>query len=221
MVEYKLPKLGVAGSKPVARSNLQQLQIFHLQLDRAYAIYGLSLLKKWVPPAFFIDCKKMIKTLIETLRELIEPILLTEGMELIDIDYRQESRGWVLRFYIDKEGGLTLNHCSRVSTQIGYLLEVKDLIPHRYTLEVSSPGLNRPLKREKDFKTYVGEMVQVKTSQPIDQRRNFTGKLLGYKEGEIMIGSDNQEFLIPISCISKANLQYQFPDPKNKKKKAH
>lgn len=162
----------------------------------------------------------MIKTLIETLRELIEPILLTEGMELIDMEYRQESRGWVLRFYIDKEG-LTLNHCTQVSTQIGALLEVKDLIPHRYILEVSSPGLNRPLKREKDFKTYVGELIQVKTSQPIDQRRNFKGKLLGYREGEIMIGSDNQKFLIPISCISKANIQYQFPDPKNKKTKTH
>ena len=180
----------------------------------------LNTLKKWGLPAFFIDRKKMTKTLLESLRELVEPILI-EGMELIDIEYRQESRGWVLRFYIDKEGGLTLSHCSQLSTQSGDLLEVKDLIPHRYTLEVSSPGLNRTLKREKDFKTHVGEIIQVKTSQPIDQRRNFKGKLLEYREGEILISSDNQEFLIPISFISKANLQYQFPDTKKTKKKAN
>ncbi len=191
-----------------------------MQLDQACATYGLTLFKKWGLPAFFIDCKKMTKTLMESLRELIEPIISTEGMELIDIEYRQESRGWVLRFYIDKEGGLTLSHCSHLSAQIGDLLEIKELIPHRYTLEVSSPGLNRTLKREKDFETYVGEIIQVKTSQPIDQRRNFKGKLLGYREGEIMINSDNQEFLIPISFISKASLQYQFSDP-NKKKKAN
>ncbi len=159
----------------------------------------------------------MTKTLIESLRELSEPIILTEGMELIDIEYRQESRGWVLRFYIDKEDGLTLSHCSHLSAQIGDLLEVKDLIPHRYTLEVSSPGLNRTLKREKDFKTYVGEIIKINTSKPIDQRRSFTGKLLGYREEKVIIGSDNQEFLIPISLISKANVQYQFPDPKKKK----
>ena len=154
---------------------------------------------------------------MESLRELVEPIILTEGMDLIDIEYRQESRGWVLRFYIDKEGGLTLSHCSHLSAQIGDLLEVKDLIPHRYTLEISSPGLNRTLKREGDFKTHVGEIIQVKTAQPIDQRRNFKGTLLECRDGEIIISSDNQEFLIPISFISKANLQYQFSDPKKKK----
>ena len=159
----------------------------------------------------------MTKTLTESIRELIEPIVLSEGMELIDIEYRQETRGWVLRFYIDKEGGITLNHCSHLSEQIGDLLEVKDLIPHSYILEVSSPGLDRPLKKEKDFITYVGETIKVKTVQPIDQRRNFQGKLLGYKEGNVMMSLDNQEILIPISLIAKAHIQYQFPNPKKKK----
>ena len=159
----------------------------------------------------------MTKTLTESIRELIEPIVLSEGMELIDIEYRQETRGWVLRFYIDKEGGITLNHCSHLSEQIGDLLEVKDLIPHSFILEVSSPGLDRPLKKEKDFITYVGETIKVKTVQPIDQRRNFQGKLLGYKEGNVMMSLDNQEILIPISLIAKAHIKYQFPNPKKKK----
>jgi len=160
----------------------------------------------------------MAKILLESIRELIEPIILSEGMELIDIEYLRESRGWILRFYIDKEGGVTLNHCSHLSEQIGDLVEVKDLIPHNFILEVSSPGLNRPLKKEKDFITYVGETIKVKTIKPIDQKKNFQGTLLGYKEGKVMISSDNQEIHIPFSIISKANIQYQFPAPKKKKK---
>jgi len=159
----------------------------------------------------------MTKLFIESLRELIEPTILSEGMELIDIEYFRESRGWVLRIYIDKEGGVNLNHCSRISEQIGDIIEVKDLIPHRYTLEVSSPGLNRPLKKEKDFTTYVGKTIKVKTFKPIEQKRNFQGKLLGYKEGKVMMSTDNLEIHIPFSLISKANIQYQFPDPKKKK----
>lgn len=159
----------------------------------------------------------MAKTPIEPIRELIEPIIVSEGMELIDIEYRRESRGWVLRLYIDKEGEVTLNHCSHLSKLIGDLIEVKDLIPHSYVLEVSSPGLNRPLKKEKDFITYVGEIIKVKTFKPIDQKKRFQGTLLGYKEGKVMISSDNQEVHIPFSLIDKANIQYQFPDPKKKK----
>ena len=155
--------------------------------------------------------------LIESLRELIEPIILSEEMDLIDIEYLRESRGWILRIYIDKEGGVNLNHCSQISEQIGDLIEIKDLIPHSYFLEVSSPGLNRPLKKEKDFITYVGETIKVKTFKPIDQKRNFQGKLLGYKEGKVIMRLDSQEVHIPFSLISKANIQYQFPDPKKKK----
>ena len=172
---------------------------------------------KWGPPAFFIDLRKMTETLIESIRELVEPLILSEGIELVDIECHQESRGWILRIYVDSKGGLTLSHCSSLSEQIGDLFEVKDIIPHSYTLEVSSPGLNRTLKREKDFIIYVGETIKVKTSKPIDQRRNFKGKLLGYREGKVMLSSDNQELFIPISLISKANIQYKFPDPKNKK----
>ena len=159
----------------------------------------------------------MAETIIESIREFVEPLIISEGIELVDIEYRQESRGWVLRIYIDSEGGVTLSHCSSLSEQIGDLLEVKDIIPHSYNLEVSSPGLNRTLKREKDFITYVGETIKVKTSKPIDQRRNFKGKLLGYREGKVLLSSDNQEIFIPISLISKANIHYKFPDPKNKK----
>ncbi|MBW1853257.1 MAG: ribosome maturation factor RimP [Deltaproteobacteria bacterium] len=154
----------------------------------------------------------MAKTLIESIRQLIEPIIVSEGMELVDIEYHRESRGWVLRFYIDKGGKLTLDHCSHLSKQIGDLIEVKDLIPQGYILEVSSPGLNRPLKKEKDFITHAGKSIKVKTFKPIDQKRSFQGTLLGYKEGKVMINTANQEIHIPFPLIAKANIQHQFPE---------
>jgi len=159
----------------------------------------------------------MAATLIESIREITEPVIVSEGMELIDIEHRQESRGWVLRFYIDKEGGVTLHNCSQISEQIGSLLEVKDIIPHRYVLEVSSPGLNRPLKKEKDFIAYSGETIKVTTLKPIEQRRNFSGILQGYKDGKVMLSADNQEILIPLPLIAKATIQYKFPDTTTKR----
>ena len=162
----------------------------------------------------------MFNTLIESIQELTEPIIVSQGLELVDIEFTSESRGWVLRFYVDKEGGVTINHCSRLSEQLGDLIEVKDIIPHRYTLEVSSPGLNRVLKKEKDFLNHLGETVKVKTSQPIDQRRHFQGKLLGCREGKIIVSIDDQALLIPLAHVIKANISYQFPEPHRKKGKA-
>ena len=161
----------------------------------------------------------MTTTLIDALWELIEPIVSSEGMELVNIDYVRESRGWVLRLYVDTAGGVTIDHCARLSRQLGDVLDVKDIVPHPYILEVSSPGLNRILKREKDFITYRGETITVKTSEPVEQRKNFKGKLLDCKEGTITVDTGNQEVAIPLSLITKAQLKYQFPDHKRKKQR--
>jgi ribosome maturation factor RimP len=155
--------------------------------------------------------------LIESIRALTEPLIVSEGLELIDIEYLREPQGWILRFYIDKQGEVTLDHCSQISKHIGDLIEVKALIPHSYILEVSSPGLNRPLKKEKDFITYAGETIKIKTFKPINQKRNFQGTLLGYQDGKVMMRSDNEEIHIPLPLIAKANVHYQFPDIKKKK----
>jgi ribosome maturation factor RimP len=161
----------------------------------------------------------MTITLTDAIRELIEPIVSSEGMELVNIDYVRESRGWVLRLYVDTAGGVTIDHCARLSRQLGDVLDVKDIVPHPYRLEVSSPGLNRILKKEKDFITYRGETITVKTSEPIEQRKNFQGKLLGYKEGTITMHVDNHEVIIPLPLITKAQLKYQFPDHKRNKQR--
>jgi len=162
----------------------------------------------------------MVTPLIESLRDLTEPLIAAEGLELVDIEFVSEPRGWVLRFYIDKEGGITLNHCSRLSQQLGDLIEVKDIIPHRYILEVSSPGLNRVLKKEKDFLNHLGEIIKVRTADPIDGRKHFQGKLAGYRDEKIVVSIDDQLFLIPMALVIKATIAYQFPEPRKKKNKA-
>ena len=163
----------------------------------------------------------MTKTLIEAIIELTEPIISSEGLELIDVEYQKESRGWVLRFYVDTEGGVTINHCSRLSQQIGDALEVKDIIPHGYVLEVSSPGLNRILKREKDFIGSIGKTIKVKTWEPIEERKNFQGTLLDCAKEQVTLQVDNQDVVIPLSLISKAHSIYHFPDLPGKKQKKH
>jgi ribosome maturation factor RimP len=145
--------------------------------------------------------------LVDRVKGMINPILLNEGMELVDIEYRRESKGWVLRLILDKEGGITLDDCTRVSQEVGRSLDVEDVLPTRYTLEVSSPGLTRPLKTEKDFIRYRHRLIKVKTVDPIKNRRQFKGRLLGVSENGIEIEADGGIFQIPLSNVAKANLE--------------
>jgi ribosome maturation factor RimP len=149
----------------------------------------------------------MSKEIIDRVHEIASPLLSDGGMELVDIEYRREARGWVLRLYIDREGGVTLNDCTRVSGELGRILDVEDFILNPYTLEVSSPGLDRPLKKEEDFIKYRGRLIKVKTSHPIGVRRQFKGRLLGLSEGRIEIEADGEVFRIPLSDVAKANLE--------------
>jgi len=152
----------------------------------------------------------MLEKIMEHVRAIAEPILLNEGMELIEIQYRRESKGWVLRLYIDKGGGVTLDDCTRISQEVGRSLDVEDFISTPYTLEVSSPGLPRPLKKEKDFMKYRNHMIKVKTFNPIENRRRFKGKLLGVSENLIEIEIDREIFQIPLSNVAKANLEINW-----------
>ncbi len=147
------------------------------------------------------------REIVDRVRLIVDPVLLDEGIELVDIEYRRESRGWVLRLYLDKEGGITLDDCKRVSQEVGRILDVEDFIQTPYTLEVSSPGLSRRLKSEKDFMKYRGHLVKVKTFAPLENRRQFKGTLLGISEGRLEIESDGRIIQIPLSNIAKANLE--------------
>jgi|SRR5579863_3983758 len=143
---------------------------------------------------------------------LTEPYVRDAGFDLIEVTFGRESSGWVLRLFIDVPAGAstTVSHddCARVSRDVSAALDVADSIPHAYQLEVSSPGLDRPLRREGDFARFVGENARVKMSDEggVDGRRNFSGTIRSAKDGRVEIECDGRSYLLPIDGIAKANL---------------
>ena len=154
----------------------------------------------------FLEDEKVI----DNVQEILEPLLFEEGLELVDIEYRREGRGRVLRIYIDKQGGVTVEDCAKLSRELGTLLDIHDIIPSSYTLEVSSPGLTRALKKPKDFKRFKGKKVKIKTKVDIQRRRVFVGKLLDFIDNVASVEVDGQPYFIPYEEIEKANLEFEF-----------
>ena len=146
--------------------------------------------------------------------DIAEPIALELGLELVDIEYRREGRGAVLRLLIDKVGGgVTLEDLTAVSRQVSDVLDVRDdAVPGAYTLEVSSPGINRPLTRPSHFPPFVGKRVHVKTRKAIGDRHSFRGVLAAAGPDSITVMSDDRESHdIPFDAIARANYQHEFP----------
>ena len=142
---------------------------------------------------------------------LIEPIVEGLGYEVVDIEFRSNPKDGLLRIYIDQEKGIVLEDCTAVSRQISAMLDVEDPIPGHFNLEVSSPGLDRPLRKEEDFERFVGRAVKIKMSMPsIEGQRNFTGKLLGLKDNEIMLEIDGETHYLALGGIEKAHLVPKF-----------
>ena len=156
-------------------------------------------------------------SVLDEVEGIIKGIVEHEAMELVDIEYQREPPGWVLRVYIDKQGGVTVDDCSFISSQLGDTLDVKDVFPYPYRMEVSSPGFNRPLKKEGDFKRFTGETISITTHAPIDNRKNFKGKLVDCREGSIFIDIDGITFSVPHDAVRKAHLEYNFPQKGAKK----
>ena len=146
--------------------------------------------------------------------EIAEPVVLELGLELVDIEHRREGRGAVLRLLIDKAGaGVTLEELTAVSRQVSDILDVRDdAVPGAYTLEVSSPGINRPLTRPSHFPAFIGKRVQVKTKKPIGERHSFRGVLTAATaDGITVTGDDGAAHEIPFDAIARANYQHEFP----------
>ena len=142
--------------------------------------------------------------------DLVEPILDEMGFELVDVEYLSLYGKWVLRLYIDTETGVTIDDCVSVSREIGDLIDIKEVVTHEYTLEVSSPGIDRPLKKEKDFVGAVGKKIKVRMIAPMDGRRSFTGYLEDFENGTLHIEVDGTPVALPWAEVEKANLVYEF-----------
>jgi ribosome maturation factor RimP len=149
----------------------------------------------------------------QQLTKLCEPVVAGQGYELVDLEFKNEPGvgGWVLRLFIDKEGGVTLDDCASLSRELSAVLDVEDAIQVGYSLEVSSPGLNRPLKKESDFARFVGKKAKIRTRHPVgESRRNFSGTLLGVALGKVKIDVGDQVCEVPVDDVEKANLVYEF-----------
>ena len=144
--------------------------------------------------------------------QLADPLVEGEGMEIVDIEFRHEgSRGGrVLRLYLDKEGGPNVDDLSRVSRQLSELLDAEDTIDGSYTLEVSSPGINRPLKKPAHFARFVGKRIRVRTRDLIDGRRSFLGILGQVVEDSVILTQEGKHYQIPFSMIEKSNYDHDW-----------
>jgi len=148
--------------------------------------------------------------LVRELSQLIEPILDEMGVELVDIEYLSYHGRWIVRIYVDKEGGITVDDCARVSREIDEIIDIKDIIHHAYVLEVSSPGLNRPLKKEKDFQRAVGKKIKARISVPLKGRRHFIGYLKDFRNDTLYLEVENNLVSLSRQDVDKANLVYEF-----------
>ncbi|MHB8126475.1 MAG: ribosome maturation factor RimP [Desulfitobacteriaceae bacterium] len=141
---------------------------------------------------------------------LIEPIIKEKGLELVDVEYIKEGAHWYLRLFIDKDGSVDLDDCSGVSHAVSELLDTANVIQQAYMLEVSSPGLERPLKKTEDFQRFQGKLVVIKTNKLFNGYQEFSGYLRGLENEEIILEFEGKRMAIPRSIVKKARLSIQF-----------
>ncbi len=143
--------------------------------------------------------------------ELLLPLVEKNGFELVDVEYVKEGGSWYLRAYIDKPGGITVDDCEVVSRALSDLLDEKDFIEESYILEVSSPGLGRPLKKEKDFIRSMGKEVEIRTYRPINRQKEFTGILKAFDKDSVTIAyEDESEQVFEKNAIALIRLAFDF-----------
>jgi ribosome maturation factor RimP len=146
----------------------------------------------------------------EKIRQLAEPVIVSEGMELVHVECIKMHTRWIIRLFLDKENGVTLDDCANISNQLGDIFDIREVIKGAYTLEVSSPGIDRPLSRDQDFVKYKNSKVNIKTSVKIEGIKNFHGILLDYIEEEgqklVLIDIAGKIHRIFKQDIAKANL---------------
>lgn len=145
-----------------------------------------------------------------TVEEMVKPYLDEQGFELVDIEYVKEGSNWFLRVYVDKEGGIDIDDCGRVSEYLSSKLDENDPIPVAYFLEVSSPGAERPLKKPSDYDKAVGKHVFVTTYEPINGLKEFEGTLESYNEDQLVVKIGKKEHAIPTGKIASARLAVVF-----------
>ena len=152
----------------------------------------------------------MSESVAEKVTKLATPIAESRGLELVDVEYNKEGENWILRVFIDKEAGISIEDCQEVSRDLEGQLDVNNPIEQSYLLEVSSPGLDRPLKDAQDFERFAGRLIDISTYAPVDGSKEFTGKLLGLEGEEIKIEVEGEIIIIPRGKVAKTKLAVEF-----------
>jgi len=148
--------------------------------------------------------------LVQRLTQLVGPVVDDFGCELVELQFRREASGWVFRLVIDKENGVGIDDCSRISREVAHLLEVEDPIEQSYSLEVSSPGLDQPLKRERDFLRCKGKKAKVVVREAIDGQNQFIGLIEEVTQESVTMRTDQGIIEIPFARMKKARLVIEF-----------
>lgn len=148
----------------------------------------------------------------DRVKELASNLLKDKEIELVDITYRREGPDTILRLIVDKKGGITVDECGLINGQLGELLDKEDFLTQRYVLEVSSPGLDRPLKTKKDFEWAAGKIVRINTYGPVEEKREHAGKIVSCDDENVTIESEETRLTrkIPLNMISRARLEIKF-----------
>lgn len=148
-----------------------------------------------------------MSSLVSDVEALVSPLLAQNGVELVDLTYQKEPAGWTLTFYLDKPGGIGLSDCEEWTRRLEPVLDESNLFSHPYNLEISSPGLNRVLKKISDFERFMGERVHVKLYSALDGQKNFHGTLLGADDENLRLTTDEgRDTVLPRKLVSKARL---------------
>jgi ribosome maturation factor RimP len=142
--------------------------------------------------------------------DMLQPYLDQEGFELVEVEYVKEGSNRFLRVYVDKEGGIDIDECGRISEYLSDQLDKNDPIPDAYILEVSSPGAERPLKKPEDFRRSVGKDVFITTYEPFAGKKEFEGRLLSYDETQLSVADGKKEVTIPLEKVASARLTIIF-----------
>ncbi|MBI5182819.1 MAG: ribosome maturation factor RimP [Nitrospinae bacterium] len=153
------------------------------------------------------------KSVTTTVSEMVKPIVESEGMRLIDVEFKKERKDWYMRIFIDKNGGVNHKDCENISSQIGEMIEVEEVISYPYILEVSSPGLDRPLKYEDDYRRFKGRLVRIYTSTSVDKKKELVGRIIDIEGNNIIVieEKDKKDIIkLPFKIIVKGKLEVEF-----------
>jgi ribosome maturation factor RimP len=165
-----------------------------------------------------------VTQLIDRIRAIAERVAGSYGLEIFDVQFRRESTGWVLRIFVDVpdtdeapaagDASVTIQDCERVSRDVSAVLDVEETIDHHFTLEVSSPGLDRPLRRARDYRRFAGRLAKIVVAEAVDNQKHFAGRLLGpaenVQDAVVIETAPGKRHVIPLSLITRARLEVEF-----------